>query len=905
MGAPLGSFTDEFGDDARSEVAPVFDSGDFSTNTNVAVDGELVLFSGVTGKLGKRGILPSANGITLLGHSFSQMRADLGLVVGINVQAWDADLDAIAGLTSAADKVPYFTGSGTAALATFTTAGRSLTGLSNVDGLLALAGVAPSIVGLNLLQVIAPTVTPNYMKIRHNLDNGVIYLTPAQVLSDIGAQASLGFTPVPNTRTVNGHALSSDVVIAVGDISGAGTVTSFSAGDLSPLFTTSEATVTTTPALTFTLSTQTANRVFAGPTTGSAAAPTFRTLVAADIPDLSATYQPRTANLNSWSALNRVNRFDDFAETPTIANFKALLSDETTVAGNLLSLANPSAITFLRFNADNSVSTLDAAAFRAAIGAGTSSSSGTVTSFSAGDLSPLFTTSEATATTTPALTFTLNTQINGTVFAGHPTLVDQPPTFRALVATDIPDLSATYQPFDSDLSTWAGLTPSANAQSFVTAANYGAMRSLLSLVIGTNVQAWDTDLDTWATKTPYAGALTITTGKTFNVTGSFTLAGTDGSTLNIGAGGTLGSNAFNSTAYEPALGNPGTNGFVLASTTGGARSWIAQSGVTNSAPDGVIPVSDGTNLVSPATRTQIFLYVGDGTLAGISAENILGHTQIGGATYLDIHGTTTGGFDFISPFGNFAWNGNVITFGSGGTVLYTGDAIPFSYLDTDDTLAGNSDAKVASQKAVKTYVAANAGGVIDGQEIFDDAHIKAADFGTRQLIAPLEETIFTVLDWSNPASLVLFGGPVVINSDGTSTGLLVSYLSDTTNDFGLFGGTWRPHLADNAISSNDGNTYFDNSGFHGDGSNLIGVVLPGGAGSSRAGSFSGTGTATTAFTVTIGVAMANNTYKVNVTPTAALSAAVFYISAKTTTTFTVSYLAGLTGTVTFDWSVFP
>lgn len=80
-----------------------------------------------------------------------------------------------------------------------------------------------------------------------------------------------------------------------------GTVTSVGLA-LPGIFSVSGSPVTTTGTLTGTLATQVANTVFAGPTTGADAAPTFRTLVAADIPstlnDITTTGATTTNNVS-------------------------------------------------------------------------------------------------------------------------------------------------------------------------------------------------------------------------------------------------------------------------------------------------------------------------------------------------------------------------------------------------------------------------------------------------------------------------------------------------------------------------------------------------------------------------------------------------------------------------------
>jgi hypothetical protein len=100
-------------------------SGKIAVST--VTDTELGYVSGVTSaiqtQLGTK--LTASNNLSDV-SSTSTARTNLGLAIGTNVQAYDAELAAIAGLTSAADKGIQFTGSGTAAVFDLTTAGKAL-----------------------------------------------------------------------------------------------------------------------------------------------------------------------------------------------------------------------------------------------------------------------------------------------------------------------------------------------------------------------------------------------------------------------------------------------------------------------------------------------------------------------------------------------------------------------------------------------------------------------------------------------------------------------------------------------------------------------------------------------------------------------------------------------------------
>ena len=103
---------------------------------------------------------------------------------------------------------------------------------------------------------------------------------------------------LPNQTGNSGKYLTTNGTAPSWSTVSAGTVTSVGLS-LPAIFTVTNSPVTSSGTLTGTLATQTANYIWAGPTTGAAAAPTFRALVAGDIPALPYASYPGAGIPNS------------------------------------------------------------------------------------------------------------------------------------------------------------------------------------------------------------------------------------------------------------------------------------------------------------------------------------------------------------------------------------------------------------------------------------------------------------------------------------------------------------------------------------------------------------------------------------------------------------------------------
>lgn len=108
--------------------------------------------------------------------------------IGVTVQGFDAELAAIAGLASAADRLPYFTGSGTAALTVFTAFARTLladataAAMRSTLGLFANYGLLAEAQGINVNAVADTSLTvgaSRYVIDRIIVANATLSLTTA------------------------------------------------------------------------------------------------------------------------------------------------------------------------------------------------------------------------------------------------------------------------------------------------------------------------------------------------------------------------------------------------------------------------------------------------------------------------------------------------------------------------------------------------------------------------------------------------------------------------------------------------------------------------------------------------------------------------------------------------------
>lgn len=182
--------------------------------------------------------------------------------------------------------------------------------------------------------------------------------------------------------------------------------------------------ITTAGTLAVSLVNQNANLVFAGPGTGSAAAPTFRSLVIADLP-----LAIPNANLAQMATLTIKGNSTGGSATPSDLSVTTVTSMLNAFVGDSGSGGTKGLVP--------APTTGDATKFLRGDGTWQTNASGTVTSVAL-TVPNILSVSGSPVTTSGTLAVTLATQNANLIFAGPTSGGAATPTFRAMVSADFP-----------------------------------------------------------------------------------------------------------------------------------------------------------------------------------------------------------------------------------------------------------------------------------------------------------------------------------------------------------------------------------------------------------------------------------------------------------------------------------
>ena len=519
----------------------------------------------------------------------------------------DAELSAIAGLTSAADRLPYFTGSGTAALATYTTFARSLDDDPDAATARATLGL---VIGTNvqaydatLLSIAALGTTADRIAYTTALDTWA-----ETTLSSFGrtliddpdaatARATLGLVIGTNVQAYDATLLS---IAALG-------TTADRIAYTTALDTWAETTLSSFGRTLIDDPDAATARATLGVSIGSSVQAWDADLDA--LAALASTgFAARTA-LNTWAQRSLAAPATGF----TITNPAGVAGDPTFVLANDLA-------------ALEALSGTNTIYYRSGVDTWTAVTIGGLLSFSAGTLNvgdaELAAIAGLTSAADSAPYFTgSGTAALMTVTAAARTVLDDT-TVGAMLTT------LGGQPLDSELTAIAGLTSAADRLPYFTGSGTAALatytafartldddpdaataRATLGLVIGTNVQAYDADLDSWAAVTRATGFDTFVAAPT---SANFKTLITDGT-------GTGGSAVF---SIAPSITN-----LILRSTTDSQQA-LRLSGALSP-----VQITADQNDYSPASLGTASTL----RLDSDAARNITGIAGGAGGRFLPIH----------------------------------------------------------------------------------------------------------------------------------------------------------------------------------------------------------------------------------------------------------------------------